>query len=206
MPALIAGTGLAAFAGAVVAAGALYPGYSHVREEISALAATDSPSAWLMIAGFLALAAGTVAAGITLWVRLRVGIAGRIGAGLVVLAGAGMVVSGLARQSCSDFAGACAAGERAGTLPAQHWIHQFVSLGVYVVLAVAMVVLARGLKRSAMWAHLATPSRVAGLLAFVAIALMVLGDLGDYAGLAQRPLVALIFGWPVLLAALPARV
>src|SRR6478735_7931861 len=58
-------------------------------EGISALAATGSPAAPIMIAGFLALALGTVAAGVALWVRLPVGLAGRIGAVLVVLAGLG---------------------------------------------------------------------------------------------------------------------
>lgn len=45
------------------------------REGISALGSTGSPPAYLMIAGFLAVACGTVAAGIGLWSRLRVGIA-----------------------------------------------------------------------------------------------------------------------------------
>ena len=79
-PAIVAGAGFGAFALSIAAAGALYQGYSHVREGISALAATDSPSAWVMIAGFLALAVATVSTGVTLWVRLRTGIAGRIGA------------------------------------------------------------------------------------------------------------------------------
>jgi hypothetical membrane protein len=86
--------GFAAFALSITVAGAFNPDYSHVREGISALATTDSPAAPIMIAGFLALALGTAAAGVALWVRLPVGVAGRIGAVLVVLAGLGMVVVG----------------------------------------------------------------------------------------------------------------
>lgn len=203
-PAIVAGAGFGAFALSIAAAGALYPGYSHLRDTISALAATDSPSAWIMIAGFLALAAGTMAAGLTLWVRLRTGIAGRIGAAMVTLAGAGMVVAGLAQQDCSEIVDTCAAAEVAGTVSGHHVVHQLVSLAVFVVLAIALVVLARGLRTSRVWARLAVPTRVAGLVALVATVVMVTVGFGD-GGLVQRLLVTLLFGWPVLLAALPGR-
>jgi len=74
-PSRLAVGGFAAFALSIPLAGAFHPDYSHVREGISALAATDSPAAPIMIAGFLALALGTVAAGVALWVRLPVGVA-----------------------------------------------------------------------------------------------------------------------------------
>jgi len=99
--AVIACIGLEIFAVASVVAGALDPGYDPLREGISALAATTSPSAAVMIGGFLALAVGTISAGLALWSRLSRGTAGRIGAGLVLLAGAGMVVVAPARQDCS---------------------------------------------------------------------------------------------------------
>jgi hypothetical membrane protein len=204
-PAVAAAAGSGTFVVSTVVAGAFDPGYSHAREGISALAATGSPSAWIMIAGFLALAAGTMAAGVTLWLRLGTGIAGRIGAGLVTLAGAAMVVVGLNQQDCSDFTGACAPLEAAGTLSTHHMIHQLVSLAVFTVLAAATFPLARGLRRSVVWAHLAVPTRVAGLVAFLMIAMMVTVGFGDVAGLVQRLFIALLFGLPVLLATLPAR-
>lgn len=204
-PAIVAGAGFGAFALGIAAAGALYPGYSHVREGISALAATDSPSAWVMIAGFLALAVATVSAGVTLWVRLRTGIAGRIGAAMVVLAGVGMVVAALAREDCSDTRDACAAAESAGTVSGHHVIHQLGSLAVFLVLTIALSVLARGLRRSRAWAHLAVPTRLAGLAAFAGIAMLVTVGFGAVEGLVERAVVTLLFGLPIVLAALPAR-
>jgi len=156
--AVIACIGLEIFTVASVVAGALDPGYDPLREGISALAATTSPSAAVMIGGFLALAVGTISAGLMLWSRLSRGTAGRIGAGLVLLAGAAMVVVALARQDCSELIGACAAAERAGTLSGHHVLHQLVSLAVFAVLIAALFVLPRGLRRNRQWARWAVPT------------------------------------------------
>ena len=143
-PGRLAVIGGATFALATVVAGLLYPGYDPTREGISALASTPSPSAAVMIAGFLALAAGTISAGVALRSRLRGSTAGRVGASLVLLAGAGMVVAGPARQDCSELVGACAAAERSGTLSGHHVVHQLVSLAVFVALVTALFVLPEG--------------------------------------------------------------
>jgi hypothetical membrane protein len=84
-------------------------------------------------------------------------------------------------------------------------VHQLVSLAVFLVLTIAMFVIARGLKRSGGWAHLAVPTRLTGLAAFLVIAAMMTVGFGEFGGLVQRPFIALLFGWPVLLAAVPAR-
>ena len=144
-----------------------------------------------MIAGFLALAVATVSTGVTLWVRLRTGIAGRIGAAMVVLAGVGMVVAALARQDCSDARAACAAAESAGTVSGHHVIHQLGSLVVFLVLTIALWVLARGLRTSRAWAHLAVPTRLAGLAAFAGIAMLVTVGFGAVEGLVERAVVTL---------------
>jgi hypothetical protein len=203
--AVIACIGLEIFAVASVVAGALDPGYDPRREGISALAATTSPSAAVMIGGFLALAVGTISAGLALWSRLSRGTAGRIAAGLVLLAGAGMVVVALARQDCSELIGACAAAERAGTLSGHHVLHQLVSLAVFAALIAALFVLPRGLRRNQPWARCAVPTRLAGLAALVALVALLSGSSGDLGGLVQRAFIVLVFGWPVLLAALPGR-
>jgi hypothetical protein len=204
-PSRIAGAGLGAFAIASVVANLLNPGYDPLREGVSALAATGAPAAGVMIAGFLALAAGTTAAGAVLWGRLRTGLAGRVGAALVMLCGAAMVVVGLNQQDCSDMIGACAAAEQAGTLSEHHMVHQLTSLAVFTVLALAAFPLARGLRRSGTYAHLAGATRVAGSAALGLTVAMVVVGFGDLAGVAQRIFLLLVFGWPVLLAALPAR-
>jgi hypothetical protein len=197
--------GAAVFALAAAVAGLLDPGYDPVREGISALAATTSPSAAVMIGGFLALAVGTMSAGVALRRRLRHSTAGRVGAGLVLLAGAGTVVVALARQDCSELIGACAAAERAGTLSGHHVLHQLVSLAVFAALVTALFVLPRGLGRDERSARLAVPTRLAGLAALVVLAALLSGVTGEVGGLVQRVFVALVFGWPVLLAALPGR-
>ena len=100
----------------------------------------------------------------------------------------------------------CAAAETAGTVSGHHAIHQLVSLAVFVVLAIALVVLARGLRTNGTRAQLAVATRRAGMAAsLTVVALMVTVGFGDVGGLVQRTLVALLFGSPVLLAALPGR-
>ncbi|NAZ87866.1 DUF998 domain-containing protein [Kineococcus indalonis] len=110
-----------------------------------------------------------------------------------------------ARQDCSQADAACTAREAAGALSTHHWVHQYVSSTVFLVLAAALLVLSRALRANAGWAHLAPATRVAGLSALVVIAALVTVGLGGWSGLVQRAFVALLFGWPVLLSALPAR-
>jgi hypothetical protein len=123
---------------------------------------------------------------------------------LVLLAGAGMIVAGLARQDCSELIGACAAAERSDTLTGHHVLHQLVSLAVFAALILALFVLPRGLRRTP-WARMAGPTRLAGVAALVVLLALIGGATGDVGGLVQRVFVALAFGWPVLLAALPGR-
>jgi hypothetical membrane protein len=205
VPAVVAAAGLGVFAAAVAVSGALQPGYSHLREGISALAATGSAPAPIMIGGFLALAAGTTVAGTTLWERLSAGVAGRVGAVLVMLSGLAMVVVGLNRQDCSDLAGACAAAEEAGTLSGQHMVHQLVSLAVFLLLSIAPFVLARGLRRNGAPRRVAVLARLAGTFGLLVIAAMVSVGFGDVPGLVQRLFILVVFGLPVLLAAVPTR-
>ena len=199
----LAAGGFGAFALSIPLAGAFAPGYSHVREGISALAATGSPSAPIMIVGFLALALGTSTAGVTLWTRLPVGVPGRVGAAMVLLAGLATVVAGLNQQDCSELVGACSAAEATGTLSDHHVIHQLVSLAVFLVLTIAMFPLARGWRRNGGPARLADATRIVGGVGVLVIAMMMTVGFGDVGGLVQRPFVALLFGTPVLLAAFP---
>jgi hypothetical membrane protein len=192
--------GFGVFALSIPLAGAFAPGYSQGREGISALAATGSPSALIMIVGFLALALGTAAAGVSLWVRLSVGVAGRVGAAMVLAAGLAMVVVGLNRQDCSELVGACSAAEAAGTLSDHHVVHQLVSLAVFLVLTIAMFPLARGLRRNGGPSGLAVATWLVGVVGVLVIAMMTTVGLGDMGGLVQRLFVALLFGAPVLLA------
>jgi hypothetical membrane protein len=203
----VGAAGLGAFFLTSVVAGAADPGYSHVREAISALAATDSPGAPVMIAGFMAMAAGTIAVGAGIWRRLHAGVAGRIAAALVTVSGLMMVVAGLARQDCSERLPSCVDHGEAPLASTHFWVHQFVSLGLFLLLTVSMFVMARGLRRSDGWSYLARWSKLAGLFCVLSIAELLADPpaLDPYAGLYQRIFVLVLFGWPLLVAAAPAR-
>jgi hypothetical membrane protein len=203
----IGAVGMASFYLASLAAGAVKPGYSHLREAMSALAAIDSPGASVMIAGFLVGAAGMLAVGLGIRRRLRVGVAGPVAAGLMLLSSALMVVVGLARQDCSERLPSCIDHGDAPLASTHFWVHQHASLALFVLLTVAMLVMARGLRRSGGWAYLARWSKLAGLLSVLAIAELIVDPpvLNPYAGLIQRLWVLILLGWPLVVAAAPAR-
>jgi hypothetical membrane protein len=203
----IGAAGIAAFYLASLAAGAVKPGYSHLREAVSALAATDSPGAAVMIAGFLVSAVGMLAIGLGIRRRLRAGVAGPVAAGLVLLSGALMVPAGLARQDCSERLPSCLDHGAAPLASTHFWVHQFVSLALFLLLTVSLFVMARGLRRSGGWAYLARWSKAAGLLCVIGIAELMVDPpaLDPYAGLVQRLFVLVLFGWPLVVAAAPAR-
>jgi hypothetical protein len=190
--------GMAGFTGAALVAGTIDPGYHPVAEMISGLAAQDAAAPALMIGGFLAAAGALMVAGITLFRRLT-GLAARAGAVLVTLAGAGMVVAGLARQDCSQASAACLARESAGLASTAHWIHQFSSLALFTALVVAAPLLARGLRRLPRWQHLGRPMRWTALAGLLALVTFMSQTEGDYAGACQRVFLLIVFGWPVWL-------
>ena len=101
----IGAAGLATFFVASIGTAAVTPGYRTTRDAISALAATDSPYAYVMIAGFMAAAAGLFATGIALWKRYGARPSGKVAAVIVMLCSGLMVAAGLARQDCSEAVG-----------------------------------------------------------------------------------------------------
>jgi hypothetical protein len=131
--------------------------------------------------------AGASTAGVTLWTRLPVGVPGRIGAAMVLLAGLAMVVAGLHRQDCSELVGACSAAEATGTLSDHHVIHQLVSLAVFLVLTIAMFPLARGWRRNGGPARLAVATRIVGGVGVLVIAMMVTVGFGGRGGPRPAP-------------------
>jgi hypothetical membrane protein len=196
----VGAAGIAAFFATSVATAALTPGYRTAREAISALAATDSRYAPVMITGFLLAAIGLAATGIALWRRFGAALSGRIAAGLVILGSGLTATAGLARQDCSEARESCIDhGE--GALASTHfWVHQYVSLALFVTLVIASFVLIRATRRTDGFAHLAVPTRImAYVLLLTTLAAMTVG-FGAVNGLVQRPYLALLFGWPVLLA------
>lgn len=203
--AVASAVGLGGFAGGVILAGALDPGYSHRSEGMSALASLESQAAGIMTVAFLSLVVATVAAGLSLLFTLG-GKSGRTAGVLVTLAGIGMVGVTFARQSCSSLQQACLDRESAGDVAGSHVVHNLVSLVVFVLLVAAGFVLASALRRTPRLTHLTRRVRVA---AFASLALMIWfgsAAYGDNGGLVQRAFLAIAFGLPVLVALRASRV
>jgi hypothetical membrane protein len=161
--------------------------YSFRQEDISALAAKDAQYAWIMIIGFVLLGAGTVAlaAGLASTVKYPSALIGSV---LLMIAGIGLAVAGLARNDCSSKLPACAARVDAGEVSWQHQVHDNVSLIIFLVLA-------RAFGRDDRWRPLRTYSIVTGLLGFALLVLYVIASAGTWNGLAQRTFVSVLFIW-----------
>jgi hypothetical membrane protein len=162
--------------------------------KISALAAMDAQYAWTMITGFVLLGAGTVALGAGLASTLKYPSA-LIGSVLLMIAGIGLAVAGLARNDCSSKLPACAARVDSGAVSWQHQVHDNVSLIIFVVLIAAPLVFARAFGRDDRWRPLRTYSIVTGLLGFALLVLYVIASAGTWNGLAQRTFVSVLFVW-----------
>ena len=205
---LVGAAGVASFFVASMIAGALNPGYSPAREAISALAATDARHAWVMIVGFMLCAVGIASTGVALWRRFAGNRAARAAAGIMIFVAPLMVVSGFARQDCSERLKSCVDyGEGTGA-SAHFWVHQYVGMLLFVLLTAALFLLARGLRRDVGLSQFAVPTRVAGLLCVLFIADMIIEEMhsiDSYAGLAQRAFGLVLFGWPVVIAMAGAR-
>jgi hypothetical membrane protein len=172
--------------------------YSVRREDISALAALDAQNAWIMITGFLFLAAGTVAlaAGLASTLNGRPAVIGSI---LVLIAGVGIAVAGLARNDCSSELTACADRVDAGDVSWHHMVHDTVSLVIFLALVAAPLVLARAFRRDEHWQNLRGYSVATGLVGFVLLVLFVTEAAGSWNGLLQRVFVSVPFLWIAVL-------
>jgi hypothetical protein len=201
----IGAAGFATFFVASIGTAAVTPGYRTTRDAISALAATDSPYAYVMIAGFMAAAAGLLATGIALWKRYGARTSGKVAAVIVMLCSGLMVAAGLARQDCSEAVETCIDHGKAPLASTHFWVHQYVSLAGFVLLVIAGFVLIRAVRRTEGFGYLKVPARiVAWTNLVVTVAAMTVG-FGAINGLIQRPYIALLFGWPILLAGIAPR-
>lgn len=196
---IVAVGGVISFWLAVLIGGAVQPGYSHLRDYISALAATTAaPYAWIGIAGIAALGVGLLAAALRLLRRLD-GAAGGTGAALLGLAGLAVGASAFAQEDCSTALASCQALEEAGAVSGHHVIHNLVALAGFLFAALGLLVLAAVLRRTPDLAGWRWPTMLAGLFGLGVIAWMIVGPAGDLEGLVQRAFCLVVFGLPVLL-------
>ena len=129
----VAVAGPIAFTIAWLIGGLVQDEYSFRQEDISALAALDAQHAWIMITGFVLLGVGTIALAAGLASTLKYPSA-VIGSVLLMIAGIGLAVVGLARNDCSTELQACAARVDAGEVSLHHQIHDNVSLIIFLAL------------------------------------------------------------------------
>ena len=186
-------------------AAAITPGYSSRRDTISSLAALDKPYAPLMILGFLLAAAGLVATGVALAKRFGGTLSGKIAAGLVLVSGGLMTVAGLARVDCTETLTTCVDhGEGLGA-STSFWVHQFVSLAMFLLLVIAAFTLIRAVRRTEGFGFLTLPARIVAWAGLLVLIDTVLVGFGANSGLVQRPFLALLFGWPILVSVIKKR-
>jgi hypothetical membrane protein len=173
--------------------------YSPRREDISALAALDAQQAWLMIIGFLVLGLGVVLLGLGFWRAVEGGKAARVGAVLVLLAGLGILVAGLARNDCSSELAACKVRIDAGDISWHHGLHDAVSGLVFLAFVVAQLVFGRAFRRDPSWRDLRAFSISSGVLTLALLVLFGTGAIEDWNGLIQRFFLVVPFVWSIVL-------
>jgi len=183
-----------AFTIAWIIGGLIQDEYSLRLEDISALAAMDAQYAWIMITGFVLLGVGTVALAVGLVSTLRYASA-VIGSVLLMVAGIGLVVVGLARNDCSTELPACAARVDAGEVSSHHQVHDYVSLIMFLALIAAALVCARAFGRDDHWRHLRVYSVATGVFGFALLVLYVIEPAVTWNGFVQRIFVSVLFVW-----------
>ncbi len=170
-------------------------GYSARREDISALAALTADSAWLMIAGFVAVGVGTIALALGLMSVFKGSPLQRIGPVLILLVGIGLIVAGLMRNDCSSFQDACKALVDNNDVSWHHQAHDGVSLIVFLALIIAPLLMAGRFMTLPEWTSLRMPSMVLTPVLLVLLVLFGSEAFPSVEGIIQRVLVTLAMAW-----------
>jgi hypothetical protein len=196
---LLAVVAFGAFVAAVVDAGIRNPGYRPLSEAVDALGAQNAVAPVPMQIGYVALAVATAAGGVALLLTLR-STPGLVGSAIVAAAGPGEAALAFVRQDCSTARERCAYAEVSNTLSNEHSVHRILAVGLAIALVVALWFLAAGLRRDLAAASLARPTMVVAAvstLVFVWFGSELYGGIGGAVG---TLLIALVYGWPVVLA------
>ena len=167
-------------------------GHSAAGVQLSGLAAEDARDPQIMMAGFVALGAGTVVFGAGLG---RVTAPRSAGPWLVLVAGAASIAAGLFRRDHLLLAGPGFAGESW-----HNQVHDVVSGVAYGVMLAAPLVLARRWRGDPDWAALSRPIRVLVLVSAAALAIFASGIAAPYNGVVQRIAVTLPLTAEILIA------
>ena len=196
---LLAVVAFGTFIVAVVDAGIRNPGYRPFSEAVDGLGAQNAVAPNAMQIGFVALAVATVAAGVALMRSLR-STQGLVGSALVAAAGLGEAALAFVRQDCSIEREGCAFAETSSTLSTEHFVHRILAVSLALALVVALWFLAAGLRRAPTADRLARLTMAAAAVStfvFIWFGSALYGGLG---GAVEKLLIALVYGWPVVLA------
>ncbi len=174
-----------------IVAGLLQPTYSARREDLSALAARTADHAWVMIAGLVLTGLLTSAFALGLYRAL----AAVAGPALVGLAGAAVVALGLLRNDCSTLTSACEARIDAGAVSWQHRAHDAISVPVFVLAAIAPLLLALRFRSAPGWGALAPWSAATAATLALLFAVGGFEAIPGWDGVVQRAGVTLAVCW-----------
>jgi hypothetical protein len=134
-----------AFIGSWIVAGALEPGYSHLREGVSALAAKDAANPWIVTTGIVVLGVAIAALGPAAAAVLPRRTASRVAAIAFVLSGLVILLVAVFPTDCSLSEHACKARFDAGRLSTSTDVHLWLGLVYDVVFLVTPFAIARAL-------------------------------------------------------------
>lgn len=171
-----------------VVADLVQPQHSARREYISSLAAGDAQSPWIMVTAFVAFGIGVFVLGLRLVRSVSDGLA-QLGGLTVMLVGAGVVASGLARHDCNVQLSACSQRVDEGVVSAQHNLHDVVSTGVFICAGLALLLIARSARRVDEWGTVRLPALAGGVVTLTLFVMMNSTRLGEWVGLLERALV-----------------
>jgi hypothetical membrane protein len=169
------------------------PGYSHVAEPVSALAA--GPNGWIQSANFLVFGSLMMAFALGLHQGMRATRRGVVGPALLVVSGVGLILAGVfpwALDAGGDY-----------IVPPGHIVGAFTA---FLPAGLGLIVLSRRMARDPLWRSLASYSLGSGIavaLLFLATGPLAVPDdapLHDWAGLLQRATVAVWFACTIVLA------
>jgi hypothetical membrane protein len=190
--------GQVAFIASWVAAGALEPHYSAVKEYVSELGARNAAHPWIVDAGIAVFGASFIALGVALRRALPRRRAAVVACGLFAVAGLGILASGFLQMDCPISVNAhCRALSDAGALSWHHYGHLWTSFGARLLLVATPFAIA-----AALWP---APSGVAalssGLTGLVIGTLSAFGASPGSDGLAQRASLGVLHLWVLIVAA-----
>ncbi len=187
----VAAAGPLVFTVAWAIASTLQGDYSVIRDDESALAATDAAHPWITVAGDALLGIGTLALGIGL-ARSLSGRQAAVGCGLLLTAGLAIIVQAFAREDCQF--GSCIGGA-----PSWHQtVHDLGAVVAFFALLGAAFVFWRVFRRDRYWQSLAVYSLVTAGAGLLLLIVSVATEESAVGGLTQRIFLTVPLAWIVV--------